>query len=199
MTYLHSGPALPSFRTARPPSRTRRWENPSPIPSPRPAQALQSLGDLGFSEPSEAEGGWAVAATDLLICFAAHNASSRAAYALAQEGVAPKWFGALHLKYGTPVGGLIFIAAGRMGALLPLYSEAVSLAELIALPNAAFIAAYIGGCMPCVRLLRDSRWGRSCAVLSLAAVLALYPLLGWPALYPAGAAIGLYVWRIRHA
>ncbi|WP_426446259.1 APC family permease [Paenibacillus sp. S-38] len=148
-------------------------------------------------------GGWAVAAAALFICFAAHNAyssaASRTAYALAREGAAPKWLGALHPRYGTPVGGLLFIAAGSMGALLLLYSGAVPLAELIGLPNAAFIATYIGGCMAGVRLLRDSRWGRRCAFLSLAAVLALYPFLGWPALFPAGAALVLYVWRLRKA
>ncbi|MGF7034201.1 amino acid efflux transporter [Paenibacillus mucilaginosus] len=148
-----------------------------------------------------AAGGWAVAVAALFICLAAHNAyssaASRTAYALAQEGAAPKWLGALHPRYGTPVGGLLFIAAGSMAALLLLYSEAVSLAELIALPNAAFIATYIGGCMAGVRLLRDGRWGRRCAGLSLAAVLALYPFLGWPALFPAGAAAILFLRKVR--
>ncbi|HZG17230.1 MAG TPA: amino acid permease [Candidatus Bathyarchaeia archaeon] len=133
-------------------------------------------------------GGWIVAVAALFICFAAHNAyssaASRIAFALSQEGAAPKWFGILHRKYKTPIGGLAFIGAGNILGLLALFSGVLSLAQLIELPNATFIATYIGGCLAGVRLLRDSKLGRAVAWISLVVTLGLYPFLGWSALYP---------------
>ncbi|MCC3372725.1 APC family permease [Cohnella sp. REN36] len=146
-------------------------------------------------------GGWVVAAAALFICFAAHNAyasaAARIAYALAQAGAAPRWFGTLHRKYGTPIGGLAFLAAGSALALAVLYSRVVSLAQLIELPNATFIATYIGGCLAGVRLLRGSGIGRAAAWVSLLLTLGLYPFLGWSALYPLAIAAIVYVWQRR--
>lgn len=146
-------------------------------------------------------GGWIVAAVALFICFAAHNAyssaASRIAFTLAREGAAPQWMGTLSGKYGTPVGGLGFIAAGGVLALCVLASGAVTLTELIALPNATFIATYIGGCLAGVKLLRDDRIGRLAAGISLVVTLALYPFLGWPAVYPIAIAAAAASWR-RH-
>ncbi len=133
-------------------------------------------------------GGWIVAVTALFICIAAANAyvgaASRIAYALAQEAVAPRWFGILHPKYRTPVGGLLFLAICFTVVLGILYFGWIDLSRLIELPNASFIATYIGGCLAGVRLLRDSRIGRIASWTSLLFTMGLYPFLGWSALYP---------------
>ncbi|MBB6672074.1 APC family permease [Cohnella nanjingensis] len=146
-------------------------------------------------------GGWIVAVAALFICFAAHNAyasaAARIAYALAREGAAPRWFGRLHRKYRTPIGGLAFLAAGSAIALAVLYSGVVSLAQLIELPNATFIATYIGGCLAGVRLMRDYPLGRAAAWISLVVTLGLYPFLGWSALYPLVIVAIVQVWQRR--
>ncbi|KQL44117.1 amino acid permease [Brevibacillus choshinensis] len=133
-------------------------------------------------------GGWIVAVTALFICIAAANAyvgaASRIAYSLAQENVAPRWFGVLHAKYRTPVGGLLFLALCFVVVLSVLYFGWVDLAKLIEIPNASFIATYIGGCLAGVRLLRDSKVGRIASWTSLIFTVGLYPFLGWSALYP---------------
>ncbi|GIO89175.1 hypothetical protein J31TS3_04020 [Paenibacillus lactis] len=147
-------------------------------------------------------GGWIVAAAALFICFAAHNAyssaASRIALTLAREGAAPRWMGTLNGKYGTPVGGLGFIAAGGILALCVLGSGAVTLNELIALPNATFIATYVGGCLAGFKLLRDDRIGRLASGVSLVVTVALYPFLGWPAVYPLAVVAVAAFWRKRH-
>ncbi|MED4784555.1 APC family permease [Brevibacillus choshinensis] len=133
-------------------------------------------------------GGWIVAVTALFICIAAANAyvgaASRIAYSLAQENVAPRWFGVLHAKYRTPIGGLLFLALCFVLVLSVLYFGWVDLAKLIELPNSSFIATYIGGCLAGVRLLRDSKVGRIASWTSLIFTVGLYPFLGWSALYP---------------
>lgn len=133
-------------------------------------------------------GGWIVAVTALFICIAAANAyvgaASRIAYSLAQENVAPRWFGVLHAKYRTPIGGLLFLSICFVVVLSILYFGWVDLAKLIELPNASFIATYIGGCLAGVRLLRDSKVGRIASWTSLIFTVGLYPFLGWSALYP---------------
>ncbi|RNB90555.1 amino acid permease [Brevibacillus fluminis] len=146
-------------------------------------------------------GGWIVACAALFICFAAHNAyssaASRIAFALSMEGAAPKWFGILHRTYRTPIGGLAFIGAGNILGLLVLYNHVISLSDLIVLPNATFVATYIGGCLAGVRLLRDSRVGKVAAWISLIVTLGLYPFLGWSALYPLAIVVILTVSRRR--
>ncbi|MCK9905496.1 amino acid permease, partial [Frankia sp. Cpl3] len=132
-------------------------------------------------------GGWIVAVTALFICIATANAyisaASRIAYALSQQGIAPKWFGRLHAKYRTPIGGLGFLNICFAIVLTVLLFGWITLAELIKLPNATFFATYIGGCFAGVRLLRDSKLGALSAWISLIVTLALYPFLGWSALY----------------
>ncbi|WNC12944.1 amino acid permease [Brevibacillus brevis] len=144
-------------------------------------------------------GGWIVAVTALFICIASANAyvsaASRIAYALAQEGIAPKWFGILHPKYRTPVGGLAFIALAFAIVFYVLASGMISFSQLIQLPNATFFATYIGGCCAAVRLLRDSRLGKLCAWISLVVSLGLYPFLGWSGLYPVAILLFLRVWE----
>lgn len=146
-------------------------------------------------------GGWIVAVTALFICIASANAyvsaASRIAYALSQEGIAPKWFGILHPKYRTPIGGLAFIMVAFIVVFYVLASGMISFSQLIQLPNATFFATYIGGCFAGIRLLRDSRLGKPCAWISLVVSLGLYPFLGWSGLYPVAILIILNVWEKR--
>jgi amino acid efflux transporter len=144
-------------------------------------------------------GGWVVAVTALFICIATANAyisaASRIAYALSQQGIAPKWFGALHPKYRTPVGGLAFLSFCFTVVLTVLACGWIDLSRLIELPNATFFATYIGGCFAGVRLLKESRVGRSAAWISLVVTVGLYPFLGWSALYPLVIAAALLLWE----
>ncbi|WP_425622456.1 APC family permease [Brevibacillus borstelensis] len=144
-------------------------------------------------------GGWIVSVTALFICVAAANAyisaASRIAYALAQEGTAPRWFGRLHSKYGTPVGGLLFLSICFFIVLFVLAMGWIDLARLIQFPNATFFATYIGGCLAGVRLLKNSRYGRIAAWTSLIVTGGLYPFLGWSALYPLVIAGVLLIWE----
>ncbi|MGF9908382.1 APC family permease [Brevibacillus porteri] len=148
-------------------------------------------------------GGWIVAVTALFICIATANAyigaASRIAYSLAQEKIAPRWFGILHAKYRTPTGGLLFLCLCFVVVLGVLYFDVIDLSRLIELPNATFFATYIGGCLAGVRLLRNSRVGRIASWTSLVCTVGLYPFLGWSALYPLVIAFVLFIWQNRHA
>ncbi|TGU75910.1 amino acid permease, partial [Mesorhizobium sp. M00.F.Ca.ET.186.01.1.1] len=83
-------------------------------------------------------GGWIVAVTALFICIATTNAyigaASRIAYSLAQEKIAPRWFGLLNAKYRTPLGGLLFLSLCFVVVLTVLYLGLIDLARLIELP-----------------------------------------------------------------
>jgi amino acid efflux transporter len=148
-------------------------------------------------------GGWIVAVTALFICIATANAyigaASRIAYSLAQEQIAPRWFGTLHAKYRTPTGGLLFLSLCFVVVLGVLYFDVIDLSRLIELPNATFFATYIGGCLAGVRLLRNSRVGRIASWTSLVCTVGLYPFLGWSALYPLVIAFVLFIWQKRQA
>lgn len=146
-------------------------------------------------------GGWIVAATALFICIATANAyisaASRIAYSLSQQGIAPKWFGVLHPKYRTPVGGLSFLALCFTLVLTVLALGWIDLARLIELPNATFFATYIGGCFAGIRLLKESKIGKLASWVSLVVTLGLYPFLGWSALYPLVIMAVLLLWEKR--
>jgi len=146
-------------------------------------------------------GGWIVAVTALFICIATANAyvgaASRIAYSLAMEGMAPRWFGNLHAKYRTPIGGLLFLSLTFIVVLSVLYCGLIDLSRLIELPNATFFATYIGGCLAGVRLLHDNRGGRIASWTSLIFTVGLYPFLGWSALYPLVIAVILFFWQKR--
>ncbi|MBO8162252.1 MAG: amino acid permease [Brevibacillus sp.] len=146
-------------------------------------------------------GGWSAAGAALFICIASTNsyvsAAARTAYALAQAGFAPTWFGRLHRKYGTPVGGLAFLAACFALVIGVLMTDTITLAQLIQLPNATFFATYIGGCFAGIRLLSDHKAGRWAAWISLVVTLSIYPFLGWAALYPLVIVILLAFFRQR--
>ncbi|AMA72023.1 MULTISPECIES: amino acid permease [Aneurinibacillus] len=141
-----------------------------------------------------------VGITGIFICTATIiayiGAASRLAYALAKEGMAPEWFSRLSARQGTPVGGLLFLAA-CFALVLTLYStEIISLKTLIQLPNATFILTYLGGCAAGIRLLRDSRLGMGISWLSFLLTAAVFPFTGWSMLYPL--TIAVFCWLSWH-
>jgi amino acid efflux transporter len=126
--------------------------------------------------------------TGVFICTATviayAGAASRLAYALAREGEAPKWFGAVSQKYGTPAGGLGFLTLCFAVVLFLYGSHAVSLTTLIQFPNATFILTYLGGCAAGIRLLKGNRWGVGMSWLSFILTALVFPFVGWAILYP---------------
>ncbi|CAM2928486.1 amino acid permease [Paenibacillus sediminis] len=126
--------------------------------------------------------------TAMFICTATviayAGAASRLAYALARQGDAPKWFGAVSHKYGTPVGGLLFLTICFISVLVLYKTGLVSLTTLIQLPNATFILTYLGGCAAAIRLLKDGKWGVRISWLSFILTAIIFPFVGWAVLYP---------------
>jgi amino acid efflux transporter len=124
----------------------------------------------------------------LFTCMAAAiaytGAASRVGLALARQGNAPRLFGRMNEKRNTPSGTLLFLLGGFAVVLTLFSTGSISLKMLIQLPNATFICTYLGGCLAGVKLLNGSKWGRSCAWISLVLTVAVYPFLGWMGLYP---------------
>ncbi|WP_052020590.1 APC family permease [Paenibacillus pini] len=143
--------------------------------------------------------------TAMFICTATviayAGASSRLAYALARQGEAPRWMGKVSDKFGTPTGGLAFLAGCFTLVLVFYASGAVSLTNLITFPNATFILTYLGGCAAGIKLLREHPWGRRFSWLSFILTAAIFPFVGWAIIYPL-MIIGVYVivslWRRRN-
>lgn len=140
--------------------------------------------------------------TGVFICTATViayvGATSRLAYSLASNGNAPKPLAALSQKFGTPKGGLLFLAACFVIVLTLYGTNTISLTTLIQLPNATFILTYLGGCAAGIRLLRDTRWGMGISWLSFLLTAVIFPFVGWAMLYPIVIAIALWIaWR-RH-
>ncbi|GAB6178753.1 amino acid permease [Desulfotomaculum defluvii] len=126
--------------------------------------------------------------TGVFICTATiiayTGATSRLAYALARQGEAPRWLGTISKQYGTPIGGIGFLALCFL-AVLSLYgSGAISLKTLIQFPNATFILTYLGGCVAGIRLLKGSFWGVSISWTSFLLTAIIFPFVGWAILYP---------------
>ncbi|WP_068792352.1 APC family permease [Brevibacillus laterosporus] len=146
--------------------------------------SLSTMVQLTFGQV----GGWIVAITALFICLATANAyvnaAARIAFALAKEKSAPAWMGTLHSRTQAPLGGLLFLSGGFVLTLLLLASGAISLEKLIQIPNATFMATYLGGCLAGIKLLRGNKMGHVSAWISLVVTLCLYPFLGWGGLYP---------------
>ncbi|WP_286887403.1 amino acid permease [Aneurinibacillus sp. UBA3580] len=143
-----------------------------------------------------------VGITGMFICTATiiayTGAASRLAFALANEGKAPKALGRMSGRYATPTGGLAFLA-GCFVLILALYGiGAVSLTTLIQFPNATFILTYLGGCAAGVRLLRGSRLGVGISWISFILTLGVFPFVGWSVLYPI-AIVGVYFFMQRYA
>lgn len=116
--------------------------------------------------------------------------ASHLARALSEKGMAPRGLGWTHPRYGTPIGGLLLVAAGTALILALSFTGVLGVRSLIALPTANFILTYVLGCAAGVRLAR-SRVERLLAVVALTASVVVAPFLGWALLYPL--AIGLAV------
>lgn len=123
------------------------------------------------------------------------GAASRLAYALARKGDAPRSMGILFKRYGTPIGGLTFLALCFLGVLSLYLSGAVSLTTLIQLPNATVILTYLGGCASGIRLLKGNVWGVGICWLSFISTVVVFPFVGWAVLYPLIITIGFGVMR----
>ncbi|MBL0386502.1 amino acid permease [Tumebacillus sp. ITR2] len=133
-------------------------------------------------------GGLLAAVTAVFICTATAiaytGAAARVGLALARQGQAPKFFARVDEKRNTPSGALLFLGACYLVVLVLYANGLISIKALIQLPNATFIATYLGGCLAGVRLLHDHKWGLRCAWISLLMTIAVVPFLGWTALYP---------------
>lgn len=141
-------------------------------------------------------GGVLAAITAVFICTATAmaytGAASRVGLALAREGQAPRALARIHKTRHTPTGSLLFLGV-CYAIVVTLYANGlISIKALIQLPNATFVATYLGGCLAGVRLLGDHKWGLRCAWISLLMTCAVYPFLGWMGLYPV--LIGIAVW-----
>ncbi|MDO3408316.1 amino acid permease [Saccharibacillus sp. CPCC 101409] len=137
--------------------------------------------------------------TGLFICAATIvayvGAASRVAYALSRSGEAPRRMGARSARYGTPTGGIAFLAV-CFAIVLALYAGGLlSLNALIRLPNATFILTYLAGCAAGIRLLRGSRTGFAVSLISFAVMALVFPFTGWAMLYPAGILLGFAALR----
>jgi amino acid efflux transporter len=133
-------------------------------------------------------GVWIAGFTGVFVCTATIiayvGATSRLAHALASKGDAPRLLALQSKKYGTPLGGLLFLALCFVVVLTLYASGIVSLTTLIQLPNATFILTYLGGCAAGIRLLKGHRWGVKIAWLSFLSTAAIFPFVGWAVLYP---------------
>lgn len=138
--------------------------------------------------------------TGVFICTATiiayTGATSRLAFALARKGDAPRWLGSLSKRYGTPIGGIAFLALS-FGVVLFLYSSGtISLTTLIQFPNATFILTYLGGCAAGIRLLKGSAWEVGISVLSFLSTAIVFPFVGWAFLYPLFIIVGFWITRL---
>ncbi|MDR3539719.1 MAG: amino acid permease [Desulfosporosinus sp.] len=135
--------------------------------------------------------------TGVFICTATiiayTGATSRLAYALARKRDAPRWMGILSQRYGTPTGGIGFLALCFVVVLVLYGSGAISLTTLIQFPNATFILTYLGGCAAGVRLLKGNSWGVVISWVSFLLTAVIFPFVGWAVLYPLMIIIGYWI------
>ncbi|WAH36298.1 APC family permease [Alicyclobacillus dauci] len=133
-------------------------------------------------------GAFVAGGTAVFICTATViayvGAASRLAFALSKNGNAPKSLSLVATKYGTPLGGILFLAI-CFTIVVALYStNSVPLTVLIQLPNATFILTYLGGCAAGIRLLRDSKWSVCISWISFLLTAIIFPFVGWGLFYP---------------
>lgn len=133
-------------------------------------------------------GGILAGLTGMFICTATIiayvGATSRLAYALAKAGDAPRGLAALSRRFGTPVGGIAFLAACFVAVMTLYVGGALSMKQLLQLPNATFILTYLGGCAAGIRLFKGNRLGRTICILSFVATACIFPFVGRAVLYP---------------
>ena len=124
----------------------------------------------------------------LFICIAPAiayiGAASRLACSLAVTGYAPKSLARLSVRFGTPLGGLVFLSL-CFALLLGIFGAGIlPLATLIQLPNATFILTYLGGCAAGLFLLKGNRMGVWMSGISLILSFIIFLFVSWAILYP---------------
>lgn len=134
--------------------------------------------------------------TNTATVIAYTGAASRVGLSLARNGHAPRLFGIMHKTRQTPIGALTFLSVCFTIVLCLYAGGVVSLAKLIQLPNATFIATYLAGCFAGVKLMRESYWGYRFSWISLILTLVVVPFLGWMVLYPVAIAL-VVLWRVK--
>lgn len=140
-------------------------------------------------------GGLIVGLSGLLLCLAGINAyvggAARVGYSLAKNAAAPAFMARLHPTRKTPVGSLAVLMMTHTVIFVLFALNKVTIATLIGLPNAGFIATYIAGSLAGMKLLQGTGWPWWMALISLVVSAAMYPFLGWQALYgPVIAVVG---------
>jgi amino acid efflux transporter len=105
-------------------------------------------------------------------------------YSLSERGYAPQALSRLSKRYGTPLGGLCFLAACFAILLLVFSTRIVSMKTLIQVPSAAFILTYVGTCAAGIKLLKDSRFGLVISILSLTLSCIILLFAKWAIAYP---------------
>ncbi|HEY3367982.1 MAG TPA: amino acid permease [Symbiobacteriaceae bacterium] len=132
-------------------------------------------------------GGVIIALMAVFVCLgtisAYVGATSRLAYSLAREGVAPAALARLHPTRRTPTVALGTLGVTMLVVLALQGLGGVSLGFLLSLPNASFIGTYVLGSLAAVQLLKDDRAMWLLAWVSLALSVGVYLFLGWAALY----------------
>ena len=159
-----------------------------------PETALSDMVQLSFGKT----GAIGISMIALFISIASSNAyvsaGSRIAYTLANDNVAPKWFGVVSNKYHSPIGGLAFIGSVFVIILIAAYNQFITLETLLPFPNATYFATYIGGAASGVKLLKNHKIGKLASLISLGLTLTFFPFLGWVALYPVIVVMVVMIW-----
>ncbi|MDD9148535.1 amino acid permease [Sporolactobacillus sp. CQH2019] len=147
--------------------------------------ALVAVARLAFGQT----GGVLIGLSGLLICLATVvayiGAASRLGRALSETGSAPGWLGLISKKYGTPLGGLLFLSLCFIFVMIFFGLKIVTLTDLIQLPNAAFLLTYFGGCAAGVVLFRNERKKRLISLTAAAATFIMIFFIGRALVYPA--------------
>jgi len=123
----------------------------------------------------------------LFICIAPAiayiGAAARSGYALAQNGLAPRFF-LKTSKFNSPAGGLIFLIFCFVVLLFIFSTRILSMATLIQLPSAAFILTYVGGCVAGIKLLKGNPFGVFVSGVSLVLSVGVFLFVKWTVVYP---------------
>ncbi|GGL65612.1 APC family permease [Sporolactobacillus putidus] len=146
--------------------------------------ALVVVADLAFGRI----GGLLIGLSSLFICLATVvayvGAASRLGRALSENGNAPKWLGSVSKKYGTPLGGLLFLSSCFFCVMILFGFHLVTLTNLIQLPNATFLLTYLGGCAAGVALFRNEKKKWLISLIAAIATIIMFLFIGWALIYP---------------
>ena len=109
---------------------------------------------------------------------------SRLVYSEARAGNFPKWFGRLHVTYGTPYRVLIVLGPFSMMVLLTGLLLQLDMSILIQFPGSIFIALYIIAMAAGIKLLPPKSISYYCAWLACIVCIIIYLFSGWIGVYP---------------